>query len=108
MWATIYKNGHLRFSVSAAKKMDLKAGEVCLVSEIKDNCLAIVITALCDCRNFRIQKNRKYFYVNIRSFLYSRGIDYTKRRITYDISETGEALCSYPIFVLSTRTGQAI
>lgn len=101
--ASIQNNGRLGFSADAARILNLESEKRLLVSDIGDGNLAVIIGEKDDERGFRIQKGGDYFYTKMKSFFDSQEVEYTQKRVIYDISETKERFNDTPVFRLTKR-----
>jgi hypothetical protein len=88
--ACIQKNGRLGFTREGAELLELSANSKILFSVIPNGDLAAVICDEKELRGFRVQKAGNYYYIRMKNFFDSQGLDYVAKRITYDISETSE------------------
>lgn len=88
--ASIQRNGRLGFTGEAAKLLSLQEGLTMLFSVMQNGDLAAVICDASESRGFRIQKAGDYYYIRMKNFFDSQSLDYIKRRVSYDISETLE------------------
>lgn len=88
--ASIQRNGRLGFTGEAAKLLGLQEGLTMLFSATPNGDLAAVICDASESRGFRVQKAGDYFYIRMKNFFDSQNLDYIKKRVAYDISETPE------------------
>ena len=88
--ASIQRNGRLGFTGEAAKLLGLQEGLTMLFSTTQNGDLAAVICDASESRGFRVQKAGEYFYIRMKNFFDSQSLDYIKKRVAYDISETPE------------------
>jgi len=88
--ASIQRNGRLGFTGEAAKLLGLQEGLTMLFSAMQSGDLAAVICDASESRGFRIQRAGDYYYIRMKNFFDSQNLDYIKRRVSYDISETPE------------------
>lgn len=88
--ASIQRNGRLGFTGEAAKLLDLQEGLTMLFSTMPNGDLAAVVCDASESRGFRVQKAGEYFYIRMKNFFDSQSLDYIKKRVAYDISETPE------------------
>ena len=88
--ACIQKNGRLGFTREGAELLGLNVGVTILFSVIPNGDLAAVICDETELRGFRVQKAGNYYYIRMKNFFDSQGLDYEGKRVAYDISETPE------------------
>ena len=88
--ACIQRNGRLGFTREAAELLGLHEGLTALFSAMPSGDLAAVICDASESRGFRVQKAGNYFYIRMKNFFDSQSLDYIKKRVSYDISETQE------------------
>ena len=88
--ASIQRNGRLGFTGEAAKLLCLQEGLTMLFSTMSNGDLAAVVCDASESRGFRVQKAGDYFYIRMKNFFDSQNLDYIKKRVAYDISETPE------------------
>lgn len=96
--ACIQKNGRLGFTREGAELLGLNAGVTVLFSVIPNGDLAAVICDETELRGFRVQKAGNYYYIRMKNFFDSQGLDYEGKRIAYDISETPERYQEKSVF----------
>lgn len=89
---TVHRNGNMGFSSRAVFKMGIN--EKCYMkigtnaSDSKDSNLYLMRTNAEDPSALKINKAGNYYYINTKNFFDELTIDYIKRKIIYDISET--------------------
>jgi len=88
--ACIQLNGRLGFTLKAAELLELQEGQSALFSMISNGNMAAVICDKLEPRGFKIQKDGTHFYIHMKNFFDSQNIEYIKKRVFYDISETNE------------------
>ena len=88
--ACIQKNGRLGFTREGAELLGLSANVTILFSVIPTGDLAAVICDENEPRGFKVQKAGNYYYIRMKNFFDSQGLDYEEKRVAYDISETPE------------------
>ena len=88
--ACIQRNGKLGFTKEAADLLGLHEGLTILFSMAQNGDLAAVICDASEARGFKIQKAGEYYYIRMKNFFDSQSLDYIKKRVSYDISETQE------------------
>ena len=88
--ACIQRNGRLGFTREAAELLGLHENLTALFSTTPNGDLAAVICDTSESRGFRVQKAGDYFYIRMKNFFDSQNLDYIKKRVAYDISETPE------------------
>ena len=96
--ACIQKNGRLGFTREAAELLGLNEKTVLLFSLIEGGNLAVIVCDDSEPRGFRVQKAGNYFYIRMKNFFDSQGLDYIERRVAYDISETTERFNGKTVF----------
>jgi hypothetical protein len=52
---------------------------------------------------FRIQKGGEYYYLRMKGFFDSHGVDYTGKRIIFDITETNEEYKGRRVYKFTRR-----
>ena len=88
--ANIQRNGRLGFTREAADLLGLHEGSTALFSVAANGDLAAVICDASESRGFRVQKAGEYYYIRMKNFFDSQSLDYIKKRVAFDISETSE------------------
>ena len=86
--ACIQRNGRLGFTREAAELLGLHENLTALFSTTPNGDLAAVICDTSESRGFKVQKAGDYFYIRMKNFFDSQNLDYIKKRVAYDISET--------------------
>lgn len=96
--ACIQKNGRLGFTREAAELLSLNDREAILFSCLPSGDLAAVFCSSKEPRGFKIQKAGNYFYIRLKNFFDSLSLDYIRKRVSFDISETAEEYKGQTVF----------
>lgn len=94
----IQKSGRLGFTREGAALLDLSKEKRMLVSGMDNGDIGVVIVDADDPRGFRIQAAGEYYYVKMKNYFDSLGIDYVTNRVMFSISMTTEEYQGHPVF----------
>ncbi len=101
--ATIQLNGRLGFSSDAIKLMSLSPEQVIIFAEGENGDLAAIIREAGDENGFKVQKGGEYYYLRMKSFFDSQEVDYVRKKVIFDISETREEFEGKMVYKFTRR-----
>ncbi|MCU7492379.1 MAG: hypothetical protein HF312_13370 [Ignavibacteria bacterium] len=88
---TVHRDGNMGFSSGAVKKLNIDEKSYVKIgtngSDTRDSNLYLMHTNDFDENALKVNKAGDYYYLNTKSFFNELNIDYTKKKLVYDIVE---------------------